>query len=519
MAKRTMLEQFERARVVSVPLMEIRTADQAATVATVQAARGYGDIPLVQWDAATGMHSVNKAGELALSGAQARNPVTGRMEPAPITAKATVDFVKAMVEAQRLPETTVLFVHNAHRQLVSADPYVTAGSVQAVANLRDEFKKNFRMAVLLTSGMQTPPELQHDVVRLDHELPGAAELATIVTELYAASQLPAPKQDALNKIVEACSGVSTFAAETNVSLALTQSGVDMDTLLELHRRTIESTRGLSVHRGPETFADIRGLENVKRRLTRIRKGKLPIGVVVFMDEFDKSMANVEQDTSGVRMDQLKSLLTRMEDRRWHGIVLKGVPGGGKSLVGKAFGNECGVPTIMMDLGGLEDSLVGNSEQNIRRALDVIEAVGGGHAFFIAATNDASPMRPEMQRRFTKGTFFVDLLTAEERDAAWKLHLLKLGLPATMKRPNDDGWTGAEIRNCCEEAWNTDTTLIEAAEYVLPVALARAEEIDAMRRAAHGRYLDASKAGQYSYIERSKDKVLERSLRAINLPAN
>ena len=504
--KLTMLEQFERCRAVSVPLLAIRTPDPNDTVLTVLGAPGYDRIPVVQWDAANGMRGANKAGISAMATAQLR--------PAD-----TMLFADAMVAALKLPETTVLFAHNAQRQLVSNDPVTTARDVQAVANLRDELKRNFRMLVLLHTGMAFPPELQHDVVQIDHELPSAEQLATIATELYESSRLAPPTAEVLQRAAAATRGVSAFSAETSMSLALTQSGLDLDRLWELNRRTIESTRGLSVHRGTERFADIRGMANVKRRLDRIRTGRTPVGVVVFMDEFDKSMANVEHDTTNVRMDQMKTLLTRMEDRRWHGIVLMGVPGGGKSLLGKAFGNECGVPTIMLDLGGLEDSLVGNSEQNVRRALDVIEAVGGGHAFFIAASNDASAMRPEMQRRFTKGTFFVDLSTELERDAVWQLYVAKYGLDPAQPRPADEGWTPAEVRNCCEEAWNSGVTLVEAAQDVLPVALARAEEIDGMRRAAHGRYLDASQPGRYSYTERVKDKVLERNLRAISLPAN
>lgn len=514
----TMLQQLDRARVVSVPLVLVRTADQAATVQAVAEAAAYADIPIVQWDAASGIRGVNREGESAMAGAQGRNPLTGRPEPQPIKSLETIGFVEAMVAAQRLPENTTMFVHNAHRQLHSSDPYMTAAGVQAVANLRDQLKKNFRMAILMGPyGMTLPQELEQDVVTIDDALPDGEQIAAIVTELYASSHLPAPKKDALDKAVEAAAGLSSFAVETAVSLSLTQSGVDHDRLWERKRQRIDATRGLSVYRGTERFADVRGLDNIKDRLLKIKTGKTPVGVAVFLDEIDKALANVESDMTGVRMDQLRVLLTTMEDRGWPGITFMGVPGGGKSLLAKAFGNECGVPTIMLDLADLEGSLVGESEQHLRRAMTVIEAIGQGHAFLIATSNNATPMRPEMQRRFTKGTFFFDLMTAEERDAAWKLHLSKLGLDLKSKRPNDEGWTGAEIRNCCEEAWNSGSTLVEASRYITPVSMSRAEEIDAMRRYAHGRYLDASAPGTYSYVERSKDKVLERSLRAINLP--
>mgnify|MGYP001584234656 FL=1 len=198
------------------------------------------------------------------------------------------------------------------------------------------------------------------------------------------------------------------------------------------------------------------------------------------------------------MDQLRTLLTEMENCEWEGALLAGMPGGGKSLLGKAFGNEAGVPTIALDLGDMEGSLVGESEQRMRQAVAVIKAIGDGHAFFVATSNNATVMRPELQRRFTGGFFFFDLMTAVERSAAWDFYLKKYGLAKDMKRPDDAGWTAAEIRNCAREAWNCGVTLTDAARFVVPVAQARADDFDAMRKFAHGRYLDASKPGKYQY---------------------
>jgi SpoVK/Ycf46/Vps4 family AAA+-type ATPase len=251
---------------------------------------------------------------------------------------------------------------------------------------------------------------------------------------------------------------------------------------------------------------------VKARLRARLKAKTPVGVVVFIDEIDKAMANVEHDTSGVRMDQLRTLLTEMQDNGWHGATLVGVPGGGKSLLAKAFGTEAGVPTIALDLGDMEGPHVGESEAMLRTAIKVIKAVGRGHAFFIATSNNASVMRPELQRRFTKGTFFVDLLSPDERKAMWEFYETKFGL-SKQARPDDDGWTGAEIKNCCEEAWDTDSSLLEAAKFVVPVAKARGPEIEEMRMRAHGKYLSASEPGTYSY----EKTAMEHVLRALDLP--
>ena len=57
------------------------------------------------------------------------------------------------------------------------------------------------------------------------------------------------------------------------------------------------------------------------------------------------------------------------------------------------------------------------------------------------------------RRFTLGTFFFDLPDAVEREAIWKVYLAKSQFSdAAREHPNDEGWTGAEIKECCRKAW-------------------------------------------------------------------
>ena len=48
------------------------------------------------------------------------------------------------------------------------------------------------------------------------------------------------------------------------------------------------------------------------------------------------------------------------------------PGCGKSAFAKALGNETGRPTLVLDVGSLMGILVGETEANIRRALQLAE---------------------------------------------------------------------------------------------------------------------------------------------------
>ncbi len=504
-----LIELFESARRVSVPIVVVRTLDQTATVEALKGASA--DHPLLQWDAVRGLSPVRvqaKKGDKPTKDEQT-------LQALKIAPDETIGFPNALLAVQNLPQGAIVFCHNAHRQLASSEPAATAAAIQAVSNLREQFKANFRMLVLMGPSMSVPIELEQDVVVLDHALPNDEALKKIVKETYESGKVKPPSADVLSKAVEALGGLSSFAAEQVAAMSLRENGLDMLALWERKRIQIQQTRGLRVWTGTERFDDLVGLASIKARLKSKLKARMPIGCVVFLDEIDKVLANVENDTSGVRMDQLRGLLTKMEDNEWRGTCLVGVPGGGKSAIAKAFGNEAGVPTIALDLGDMEGPHVGESEQMLRQALAVIEAIGRGHAYIIATSNNASVMRPELQRRFTDGFFFFDMMSKAERDAAWAFYIKKYGLTAaqTARRPNDDGWTGAEIRNCCRDAWDSNYSLIDASQFVVPMATSRADDIDKLRQYANGRFLDANQPGSYQYSV----EPMEKQRRAIALP--
>ena len=151
-------------------------------------------------------------------------------------------------------------------------------------------------------------------------------------------------------------------------------------------------------------------------------------------------------------------------QRPRGVMLLGVPGTGKSAFAKALGNETGRPTLVLDIGALMGSLVGQSEQNIRQALNIVDAMAPcvvfideaekafsgvsssgqtdsgvsarlfgtflswlndhtSDVFTVCTCNDISKLPPEFSRaeRFD-GVFFLDLPGEQQKKMIWQLYL-------------------------------------------------------------------------------------------------
>ncbi|MCC7418912.1 MAG: AAA family ATPase [Planctomycetaceae bacterium] len=60
--------------------------------------------------------------------------------------------------------------------------------------------------------------------------------------------------------------------------------------------------------------------------------------------------------------------------RARGILLLGIPGTGTSAFAKALGQESGRPTLILDVGALMGSLVGQTEERTRQALRTVDAM-------------------------------------------------------------------------------------------------------------------------------------------------
>jgi hypothetical protein len=91
---------------------------------------------------------------------------------------------------------------------------------------------------------------------------------------------------------------------------------------------------------------------------------------------------------------------------------------------------------------------------------------------------------------------LNLPGPQERRVIWDLYLRQFELDPNQKSPNDEQWTGAEIRSCCRLAALLDVPLVQAAQNVVPVAVTAAESVERLRTWASGRCLDADAGGIY-----------------------
>jgi SpoVK/Ycf46/Vps4 family AAA+-type ATPase len=230
------------------------------------------------------------------------------------------------------------------------------------------------------------------------------------------------------------------------------------------------------------------------------------------------------------------------------VLLLSPPGCGKSQFCRALGKEVGRPLLTLDVGSLLGSLVGQTEERTRHVLRIVDAMapcilmidevekafaGAGASgqtdsgvsarmfgaflswlndhetdvFVVATSNDIARLPPEFGRseRFD-GMFFLDLPGPQEKDAIWDIYLRQFELDPNQRRPQEEQWTGAEVRACCRLAALMDMPLVQAAQNIVPVAVTAAESVERLRNWASGRCLSAAAPGVYQHCASGSRKA-------------
>jgi hypothetical protein len=222
-------QQFRAAIRAATPLIAVRTPDPAQTIEAIKSAfttptngakKEAVDAeppPVLAWDIVRGVQWQNKPGVAAawfsfLGKADGLEPLPRTPEALQEAAEAltlkTQNLVETLSIAQRMPETAILCIHNAHLY------YRREDVLQGIWNCRDTFKADQRAIVLLTTlGATLPPEIAGDVMSFDEPLPTIEELNRIIALQYDAVGIAPPTDGTLTRAVDAVCGLAAFPAE------------------------------------------------------------------------------------------------------------------------------------------------------------------------------------------------------------------------------------------------------------------------------------------------------------------
>lgn len=402
--------------------------------------------------------------------------------------------IKAFGNSGSSETPSLLLLKNFHRFLGNAE------IVQSLAEQIQAGKHTRNFFLVLAPKTDIPLELEKLFVVLEHKLPTKDHLESMVREISDENELPSEAE--LPGVLSAASGMTGYEAENAFSLSIIRDGrIRAESIQKVKSQTLKKSGLLSLHESETGFDQLGGMDSVK--------------------DFCKRVLRSSSKSAGPK-----------------GILLLGVPGSGKSAFAKALGKETGRPTIVMDIGRLMGGLVGQTEGNVRRALEIVDAMApsilfidelekalagtgnGGRTdsgvstrmlgslltwlsdhtsdvFVVATSNDISQLPPELTRaeRFD-GIFFADLPSQQEKLAIWHIWMSHFAIDPVDPIPDDDNWTGSEIRSCCRLASLLNVPLKEAARQVVPIAVTNRESVENLRNWADSRCLSATNQGVY-----------------------
>jgi len=394
-------------------------------------------------------------------------------------------------------------------------------------DLAREFRTSYKNCVVLAPIQKIPPEVEKEFAVVDFDLPAIPDILKAMMDVLKAvgpeSKAYAWKAEfikdeaAQQKIAEAALGLTLVEIQNVLAKSLVQAHrYELEIIHSEKEQIIRKSGTLEFLHPDASFGGVGGLELMKSWLRKRAKA------------FTK-----EARAFGLP-----------EPR---GILMLGIPGCGKSLMAKAVASLWKLPLIRLDVGKVMGSLVGASEEGMRKAIKTAESVapcilwldelekglagtqssgqsdGGTTArvfgtfitwlqekttpvFVIATANNVHQLPPELLRkgRFDE-IFFCDLPDREDRRQILDIHLRKKNRDPgqfDMEKLIDAtiDFSGAELEQAVIAALydafdsgndlDTDALLKTCSELV-PLAITMREMIEQMREWARTRARPAS----------------------------
>jgi SpoVK/Ycf46/Vps4 family AAA+-type ATPase len=407
-------------------------------------------------------------------------------------------------------------------------PFLTRTNYAVIRKLKEialHLKNSFKTIILISPLMEIPAELEKEITVLNYPLPAREDLSElldrITNEVAQFKQVRIALDDAgRERLLQAALGLTLGEAENVFAKIIVKdevlSGENISEVFSEKQQIIRKSGLLEYYSASENFEHVGGLTILK-------------------DWLNKRAVAFTSEARNFGLPAPK------------GILMLGVQGCGKSLCAKAVSNQWQLPLLRFDMGRMFGSLVGSSEENVRRAISVAESIapailwvdeidkafagsqgsgitdGGTTArvfgtfltwlseknapvFVVATANDISQLPPELLRKGRLDEiFFVDLPGREERTQIFRIHLIRRGrdaasfdLPALTEVSND--FSGAEIEEAiisalydafaAREELGTKHVLAALGQTV-PLAKTMDEQISRLRGWAEGRARNAS----------------------------
>lgn len=436
-------------------------------------------------------------------------------------------------------------LENAIVVLEDFHPDLAEHEVQNIRRLRNIALSNTQNKTLILSQPFTslPPELEKEVHIMDLEYPNFDDLKAIYGKVC--NDFTIDNIDPDEDLIESALGLTIMEAERAFSRAYIEdkelSSAQIPIIIKEKENIIKKSGFLEYYHPKETMDDVGGLDNLKDWLQKRGRG------------FDKHAKEFGLETP-------------------KGILLLGIPGTGKSLIAKAIGSEWQFPLLRLDMGKIFGGIVGESERNIRGALNIAEAIspsilwideiekgmsgisssggsdGGTTArvlgtfltwmqekekpvFVVATANNISQLPPELLRKGrVDEIFFVDLPTENEREAIIKIHTDKRRPSSSfdLKKlaEKSKGFSGAELEEAVKEAMfqaydeehDLETQhIVDALEKTYPLAKTMSEVIDKMREWAKSRAVMASNSKPETLDIKDEEKIPKLKQEQYNNP--
>src|SRR6266513_2631938 len=355
---------------------------------------------------------------------------------------ATKDPLMALDQVIEQVEPAIFIFKDFH-------PFLTRNNFAIVRKLKEialHLKNSFKTIILISPVMEIPTELDKEITVLNYPLPSRDDLSELLDKIIADvkqfSQVVIDLDEVgRERLLQAALGLTLGEAENVFAKIIVKdqrlSGEDVNEVFAEKQQIIRKSGLLEYYATEESFAHVGGL-------------------AVLKDWLNKRAVAFTHEARAFGLPPPK------------GILMLGVQGCGKSLCAKAVSSLWQLPLLRFDMGRMFGSLVGSSEENVRRAIGVAESVaptilwvdeidkafagsqgsgvsdGGTTArvfgtfltwlsektapvFVVATANDISQLPPELLRKGRLDEiFFVDLPTEEERAEIFRIHLVRRG---------------------------------------------------------------------------------------------